>query len=134
LKAIQEFKSRSDVAFFIDPPYTAGGKKAGKRLYNHFEIDHDRLFTICKSLRGDFLITYDNADEVKSMVRTHGFQMRLIPMTNTHHATMEELVIEKNLSWMDSLPAMDEPKVKYVVQKEKKGMKRNKTQDIRKRF
>ena len=67
------------------------------------------------------MITYDNADEVKSMARAHGFQMRLIPMTNTHHATMEELVTGKNLSWMDSFPAVDEPKVKYVVQKEKKS-------------
>ena len=24
--------------FFIDPPYTAGGKKAGNRLYTHFEL------------------------------------------------------------------------------------------------
>ncbi len=120
LKAIEEFKSRSDVAFFIDPPYTAGGKKAGKRLYKHYEIDHDNLFTICESVRGDFLITYDNANEVKSMARAHGFQMRLIPMTNTHHATIEELVIGKNLSWMDSFPAVHEPEVEYVVQKKKK--------------
>ena len=120
LKSIQEFASRPDVVYFIDPPYTAGGKKAGKRLYKHFEIDHARLFTICESVRGDFLITYDNAEEVKSMARAHGFQMRLIPMTNTHHATMEELVIGKNLAWMDSFPAVHEPEVKYVVQKKKK--------------
>jgi DNA adenine methylase len=120
LEAIQEFASRSDVVYFMDPPYTAGGKKAGKRLYKHFEIDHERLFTVCESVRGDFLITYDNADEVKAMARAHGFQMRLIPMTNTHHATMEELVISKNLSWMDSFPAVHEPGVEYIVQKEKK--------------
>jgi DNA adenine methylase len=120
LKAIQEFASRPDVVYFIDPPYTAGGKKAGKRLYKHYEIDHARLFTICESLRGDFLITYDNADEVKSMARAHGFQMRLIPMTNTHHTIMEELVIGKNLSWMDSFPAVHEPEVEYIVQENKK--------------
>jgi DNA adenine methylase len=120
LKAIEEFKSRSDVAFFIDPPYTAGGKKAGKRLYKHYEIDHDRLFTICDSVRGDFLITYDNADEVKSMARMHEFQMRMIPMTNTHHSTMLELVIGKNLSWMDRFPVVYEPKVEYKVKKRKK--------------
>ncbi len=120
LKALQEFKSRADAAFFIDPPYTAGGKKAGKRLYKHYEINHEHLFTICESLRGDFLITYDNADEVKLMARAHGFQMRLIPMTNTHHATMLELVIGKDLSWMDSFPAVYEPKVEYFVEKKKR--------------
>ena len=120
LKVIQEFASRPNMVYFIDPPYTAGGKKAGKRLYKHYEIDHARLFTICESVKGDFLITYDNANEVKSMARAHGFQMRLIPMTNTHHATMEELVIGKNLSWMDSFPAVHEPEVEYIVPKNKK--------------
>jgi len=120
LKVMQEFVARKDVVYFIDPPYTAGGKKAGKRLYKHFDLDHERLFTLCRSLRGDFLMTYDNAEEVKRMAREHGFQMRLIPMTNTHHATMEELVIGKDLSWMDRLPAVHEPEAQYVVRRKKK--------------
>jgi len=117
---IQEFATDPEAAFFIDPPYTAGGKKAGKRLYNHCNLDHERLFTVCKSLKGDFLMTYDNAEEVKSMARSHGYQMRLIPMTNTHHATMEELVIGKDLSWLDKLPAVHEPEAEYVITKTKK--------------
>jgi DNA adenine methylase len=46
--------------------------------------------------------------------------MRLIPMTNTHHATMEELVIGKDLSWMDRFTAVHEPEVGYTVKKTKK--------------
>lgn len=125
LKAMQEFAYRRDVVYFIDPPYTAGGKKAGKRLYKHCDIDHERLFTICESLKGDFLITYDNADEVKVMARKHGFQMRLIPMTNTHHTIMEELVIGKDLSWMDGFPAVHEPQGEYTFRKMKKQQKNN---------
>ncbi len=120
LKVIQEFTERKDTVYFIDPPYTAGGKKAGKRLYKHYDINHELLFRICESLKGDLLMTYDNAEEVKGMARRHGFQMRLIPMTNTHHATMEELVIGKDLSWMDGFPAVHEPKAGYSVQKTKK--------------
>lgn len=120
LKVMQEFTTSPATAYFIDPPYTAGGKKAGNRLYKHYDLDHERLFTECKSLKGDFLITYDNAEEVKRMARNHRFQMRLIPMTNTHHATMEELVIGKDLSWMDRFPAVHEPEVEYVVRKAKK--------------
>ncbi len=101
LEVMKEFSGIKDAIFFIDPPYTAGGKKAGKRLYKHSLIDHERLFRICESLKGNFLMTYDNADEVKELARAHGFEMRLVPMTNTHHAAMEELVIGKNLSWMD---------------------------------
>lgn len=106
LKVMRDFSEREDVVFFIDPPYTAGGKKAGKRLYKYCDIDHEELFAVCKALKGDFLITYDNADEVKELARNHGFSMRLIPMKNTHHAEMRELVIGRDLSWMDQLQAL----------------------------
>ncbi|HAJ34983.1 MAG TPA: DNA methyltransferase [Chloroflexi bacterium] len=108
LKVMMEFAHREDAIYFIDPPYTAGGKKAGKRLYKHHQIDHEHLFTVCESLAGDFLMTYDEAEEVKEMARRHRFQMRLIPMKNTHHATMRELVIGRDLSWLDELPAIHE--------------------------
>ncbi|WP_049751760.1 hypothetical protein [Chlorobium phaeobacteroides] len=64
-------------------------------------------------------MTYDNAEEVKEMARKHGFQMRLIPMTNTHHAAMKELVIGKDLSWMDSYPSVHEPKIDYTTHQKK---------------
>ncbi len=124
LKVMQEFTANHDAIFFIDPPYTAGGKKAGKRLYKHYDIDHERLFEVCDTLKGDFLITYDNAEEVKVMARRYGFQMRLIPMSNKHHATMEELVISRDLSWMDRFPAVHEPEAKYVVRNMKKKRSR----------
>lgn len=120
LNVIQEYSQRRDAVFFIDPPYTAGGKKAGNRLYRHFTLDHERLFTFCESIKGDFLMTYDNADEVKAMAINHGFQMRLIPMTNTHHATIEELVIGRDLTWMDRFPAVHEPSLEYKTDKKKK--------------
>jgi DNA adenine methylase len=120
LRVMQEFANNEEAVYFIDPPYTAGGKKAGNRLYKHCNLDHEYLFTVCESLQGDFLMTYDNAEEVKRMARSHGFQMRLILMTNTHHATIEELVIGRNLSWMDSFPAVHEPKADYSVRKTKK--------------
>ena len=109
MAVLAEYAERTDTIYFIDPPYTAGGKKAGNRLYRYFELDHERLFKICESLKGDFLITYDDADEVKDLARKHGFQMRLIPMNNTHHATMFELVIGRDLRWMDAYPAVKEP-------------------------
>jgi DNA adenine methylase len=122
LKVIQEFASVHDAVFFIDPPYTAGGKKAGRRLYRHYDIDHEVLFSLCETIHGDFLITYDNAQEVRIMARRHDFQMRLIPMTNTHHAKMEELVIGKDLSWMDAYPAVHEPKAEYISSKRKEDV------------
>ncbi len=46
--------------------------------------------------------------------------MRLIPMKNTHHATMEELVIGKNLSWMDRYTSVHEPLAEYKVDGKKR--------------
>jgi DNA adenine methylase len=100
IEVMRSYASKSDVVFFIDPPYTAGGKKAGARLYTHYHLNHERLFELCKTLKGDFVLTYDNAEEVKSLVRKYGFEMRPISMKNTHHAEMTELVIGKDLSWM----------------------------------
>jgi DNA adenine methylase len=103
LKVMAEFSRSEEATYFIDPPYTAGGKKAGQRLYKHHQIDHEHLFTMCESLKGDFLMTYDEAEEVKEMARRHGFQMRLIPMKSNHHETMKEIVISRDLSWLDAL-------------------------------
>ena len=93
-------KHESDFAFFIDPPYTAGGKSAGSRLYTHSAIDHDRLFAACADLKGDFLMTYDNAPEVCEMARKYGFCTKPVAMKNTHHAEMKELLIGRDLSWL----------------------------------
>ncbi|MDR3089923.1 MAG: DNA adenine methylase [Desulfobulbaceae bacterium] len=101
LNVIRAFSTEESAIFFIDPPYTAGGKKAGRRLYKHCDLDHNELFTLCAALKGDFLMTYDNASEVRDYARSHNFATRLIPMHNTHHATMRELVIGKDLAWMD---------------------------------
>ena len=99
-KVLEEHIQDQEAVFFIDPPYTAGGKKAGKRLYNHFELDHEQLFRICNALQGDFIMTYDNAPEVMELARKYGFQFKPIPMKNTHHAELTELVIGRNLDWM----------------------------------
>lgn len=100
LQVLEQNANRIDVVCFIDPPYTAAGKKAGTRLYTHFEIDHERLFTIAETLKGDFLMTYDNAMGVKQMADQHGFVTDLIAMKNTHHAEMNELLISRSLKWL----------------------------------
>jgi len=101
--AVMEAQKRNAQAvFFIDPPYTAGGKRAGARLYSHYEVDHKRLFALGEKLRGDFLLTYDNADEVQALADQHGFAARTVPMKNTHHAEMTELLIGRNLDWLET--------------------------------
>lgn len=100
LDVIREHMWDPGTTFFIDPPYTAAGKKAGKRLYAYNEIDHERLFSLAESIQGKFLMTYDNADGVRDLALRHGFQVETIAMSNTHHAKMEELLISKDLAWV----------------------------------
>lgn len=118
-RVLERYRENENTVFFIDPPYTAGGKKAGSRLYNHSHIDHDELFAACEKLRGDFVMTYDNADEVKSLARKYGFQAKPIPMKNTHHAAMTELVIGRNLNWMQGVDRVLEDQVAYKVRNKK---------------
>ena len=104
LEVIKTNAARTDAAFFIDPPYTAAGKKAGRRLYAHSELNHEELFGTMSAVKGDFLMTYDAADGVRELARKHNFDIELVSMKNTHHAKMSELLIGRNLDWARERP------------------------------
>lgn len=92
---------RTDTVFFIDPPYTV----AGRRLYRYSEIDHEALFRIVASLKGDFLMTYDNVPGIRSLAIQFGFDTHAVPMKNTHHEIMRELLIGRSLEWAKATQA-----------------------------
>lgn len=92
---IQRYANDVNAFFFVDPPYTAGGKKAGSRLYTHNEIDHEGLFAIMAEVRGAVMLTYDDAPEVRSLSERYGFRIETVPMKNTHHEVIRELLIFK---------------------------------------
>jgi DNA adenine methylase len=54
-------------------------------------------------VRGDFLMSYDNTDEVRALARRFGFVSRPIAMKNTHHEKMTELLIGRDLNWLDQI-------------------------------
>lgn len=94
-EVVHQHAADPNAFFFIDPPYTAGGKKAGSRLYTHNEIDHEGLFALMASVHGSVMMTYDDAPEVREMAQRHGFRIERVPMKNTHHAIIYELLILK---------------------------------------
>lgn len=103
LEVIKAHGRKKRAAFFIDPPYTAGGdsgKRAGRRLYSHHELDHARLFRIAGSVVGDVLLTYDNAQDVLELAARHSLCTECVAMKNTHHAKMTELLIGRRLDWL----------------------------------
>jgi DNA adenine methylase len=87
---------RDNSVFFIDPPYTV----AGRRLYKYSDIDHEELFRVTASIKGDFLMTYDNAPGIVNLAKKFGFETALVPMKNTHHEVMNELLVGKDLEWL----------------------------------
>jgi DNA adenine methylase len=89
----------NEAIFFLDPPYTVGGKKAGNRLYNHHELDHHFLFMLCNTI-DYFLMTYDISEEIEILGQQYNFMIKKIAMKNTHNATMKEYLISKNLNWL----------------------------------
>lgn len=98
---IEQHLHDENTVFFIDPPYTAGnGKRAGSRLYTHFEVDHERLFSLLERTTADFLLTYDNDEYVKLLSQRHEFEFVEIAMQNTHLEKMTELLINRNLDWV----------------------------------
>jgi len=92
---IRRFSDNPNACFFIDPPYTAGGKKAGSRLYSHNEIDHEQLFALMASVQGSVMMTYDDAPEVRQLAECYGFRIETVPMKNTHHSIIHELLVLK---------------------------------------
>jgi DNA adenine methylase len=90
---IPKYLRDKTAVFFVDPPYTAGGKSAGKRLYLHSSIDHKSLFDLLETAAGAVMLTYEDAKEVRDLARMHGFFIKPIPMKTTHHARMYELAI-----------------------------------------
>lgn len=106
LQVIRKYDRAGNVAFFVDPPYTASSKRAGARLYRYHEIDHDGLFEKLSRVNGDFLMTYDDSAEARALALRYRFERRLVSMSNTHHAKMTELLIGRNLGWVG--PPMSE--------------------------
>jgi DNA adenine methylase len=90
---IPKYLRDKTAAFFVDPPYTAGGKSAGRRLYLHSSIDHNSLFDLLENAAGEVMLTYDDAKEVRDLATAHGFFIKPIAMKTTHHTRMHELAI-----------------------------------------
>lgn len=98
LELLAQYAGDEGAAVFIDPPYTAGGKKAGARLYTHSVVDHARMFELAAEIP-DIVMTYDISTEVRELARQHDLQVHEIAMRNTHNAVMDELLIGRDLSW-----------------------------------
>ncbi len=92
---IEQNIDNTDAYFFIDPPYTV----AGKRLYTHFDIDHEKLFELTSLIQGHYMLTYDDTLEIRQLADKYKLLYRPIPMKTTHHLEKNELIISDNFDW-----------------------------------
>lgn len=85
-----------EVAVFVDPPYTAGGRYAGRRLYTYNELDHERLFKMLADHQANVLMTYDESPEIAKLVHRFRFHAVRVSMRTAHHHDRTELVITRD--------------------------------------
>jgi excisionase family DNA binding protein len=90
----------SAVAAFIDPPYTAGGRDAGSRLYRHVDVDHERVFVLAGQMRGHALLTYDDNRATRALAVRNGLDTRAVTVRTAHHRLATELLIGRDLGWL----------------------------------
>jgi DNA adenine methylase len=95
-KVIEKYSKKKKSVFFIDPPYV----QAARRLYKYFDIDHQKLFLMASCIEGDFLMTYDESDEIIKLADRYNFEVERVPMKTTLHYQKYELVIGRNLRWL----------------------------------
>lgn len=66
-------------------------------------------------MKGDFLMTYDNASPILRLASRFGLDTHLILMMNTHHEIMNELLIGRDLAWArNPLELVDDSLLEYA--------------------
>jgi DNA adenine methylase len=101
---IKKYRNNTHALFFVDPPYT----KAARRLYRHWEIDHEKLFQVLQLVAGDVLMTYNDSREVRRWAKKYGFKVKTVSMRTTHHKTKRELIISRDFSWLRKIRTKSE--------------------------
>ena len=86
---IQRYADDESAAFFVDPPYTV----ASKRLYAHWQVDHRNLFGVLTSVKGDFLMIYDNTREIASLALEFGFRTQTVASKRANSAKLDKLLV-----------------------------------------
>jgi DNA adenine methylase len=115
---IDEYLAEGSCAFYVDPPYL----RAARRLYRNWQVDHRRLFEKMATVSGTFLMSYDNDRAIQDMAREFGFECRPVRMKNTHHAEKTELLISRDLDWLDVNGAAHPPISRAGSSRTQKGL------------
>lgn len=106
LNILEQTPFSPGTVIFVDPPYTAGAKSAGKRLYTHHALDHERLFRACAGLRVPWLMTHEHDPNVMALAWQNGLSWRSVKMVSGHNVTARELVVGRDFRWAEGLGSL----------------------------
>ncbi len=58
-----------DTFFYLDPPY-----EESKGLYNHYDINMFEMYSILSKIKGKFLISYNNSENVREIFKNYNIK------------------------------------------------------------
>jgi DNA adenine methylase len=96
MQLLPELLRGSDIAAFVDPPYTVNGCGPGLRLYRHTQVDHERLLANLAGSGCACLATYHASPAIRRLAHKHGFRVSAEVMQTTHHQIRSELILRRS--------------------------------------
>lgn len=91
IKFLEKIKEIENTFIFFDPPYYEKGKDLYTNFYNH--KDHEKLAKHITELQTDWIVTYDNVDEIKKMYNGQRIKEFDITYTLAKKRTAKEVII-----------------------------------------
>ncbi len=89
VQSLRDHADDPNAAAFVDPPYVA----AGRGLYRLWDVDHTAIFDVLARWKGFWLMSYDNAPEIRRLLKKHRFVYREAPMRTNKGKVKKELIM-----------------------------------------
>jgi DNA adenine methylase len=95
LSTLNAFSQIPNCCAFIDPPYVAGGRGAGKRLYTHYDVSAEAVFEAAANFIGPAILTYHRSRIIRRLAESSGMICSELSVRNAHDKLRRELFITK---------------------------------------
>jgi DNA adenine methylase len=95
IEVLASFRHSNTAVAFIDPPYFAEGKGAGKRLYRLFDVSAERVFYETNKFSGPAMLTYHRSALIRRLADANGMSCHQVGVRTTHDKLRRELLILK---------------------------------------
>lgn len=88
---------RPDACFYLDPPYVSSEKYYKTDLNSFKMADHKRLNAVLKSIKGHFILSYNDCDFVREAYKDYNIRsvsrLNLLPAAAENRAEFREVII-----------------------------------------